>query len=354
MSGLELSIIIPTLNEAGRIDKLIAGLSAQQSAPAFEVIIADGGSQDDTLHRVQALGQASELSISVVSSQSGRARQMNEAVFNSSSEALLFLHADTVITDPSLLYHAHQDMKQAYESCGHERVAGHFGLHFIREATGYEAAYYFYECKTRLNRPGCINGDQGIWIGRDFFNDLQGFDESLGYMEDARLAKKVFEQGEWLTLSSAVFTSARRFETEGLRARQTLNALLCNFDEIGMHAFFEQADQAYRDQGKIDYLELKPFLKIVHKVSWHKGISQGFRWWWLTGKYVASNAWQLAFAMDCKESFQKELPVSDVEVRHLESYDRFFKPIVESVFGQALAAFATFCWFYWSLLFSKS
>ena len=353
MSSPILSIIIPTLNEERAIEKLIADLWAQQNSPSFEVVVADGGSQDGTMAKVRDIAINAGLALSVVVTEPGRAIQMNAAVEKARGDALLFLHADTVITDTLLLHHAHQDMQLAYESLGHQRVAGHFGLHFIREGSGHELAYYFYECKTRLNRPGCINGDQGIWVSRDFFNALGGFDTSLGYMEDARLSARVFEQGDWQTLSGAVFTSARRFESEGLQARQTLNALLCNFDAIGMYAFFERAHSAYQAQRATQRLLLKPFLKLAHQVAWHKGIKQGAIWWWRTGEYVAKNVWQLAFLQDCKRGFEAQLSVSDVEARTLGNYDRFFKPIVESVIGQFMAMIATFCWFYFKLLVGR-
>ena len=136
-----------------------------------------------------------------------------------------------------------------------------------------------------------------------------------------------------------------------MQERQTLNALLCNFDAIGMHTFFERAHSAYQVQCATQRLSLKPFFKLAHQVAWHQGIKQGAIWWWRTGGYVATNVWQLAFLQDCKRGFEAQLPVSDVQTKTLESYDRFFKPIVESVFGQFMAMIATFCWFYFKLIF---
>ncbi len=349
MTSLPLSIIIPTLNEADTIVSLIESLKCQKNPPEFEIIVVDGGSRDSTCAQVSRF----EEGVQLVSSGPGRAKQMNVGAGVARGEALLFLHADTLIKEPFLLCRAAQEMRVAYDAYGHDRLAGHFGLHFVRSHKDYERAYYFYECKTRLNRPGCINGDQGMWLKRKFFEELGGFDESLSFMEDVRFVSRVFQQGQWLNFSGHLFTSARRFETEGLKERQTLNALLCAMDVIGLEAFFQCARLLYQEQLDTQRLDLKPFLVQIHRLSWAKGFWQGGKWWWATGSYVASNAWQLAFAMDCRHGFAKGLPVDSVKHTYLHRYDRYMKGVVESVIGRSLTTLVTFIWFY-SRLFYRS
>lgn len=352
MREMELSIVIPTLNEAQTIIRLVESLVTQQHAPVFEIIVVDGGSSDGTVEELSRLQDELAGLLRFYQSAAGRARQMNTGAAQAQGAELLFLHADTIITDGLLLHQAHQDMQQAYASAGGQRVVGHFGLHFARSESGYEQAYYFYEAKTRLNRPGCVNGDQGMWLKRAFFLELGRFDESLAYLEDARLAEKVFQRGKWVTLSGCVFTSARRFESEGMRARQILNALLCAMDAIGAHEFFQLA-AAYRAQSETRFLALRPYLRIIHQITWAKGVAEGARRWWGTGKYVADNAWQLAFAWDCRESLAADLPVSDVKAQKLALYDRYLKWLVVSPFGQFFAMLMTFVWFYWLLLWRE-
>ena len=88
LSETKISIVIPALNEAETITKIIASI---HPLPNVEVILVDGGSIDDTVKISQAFG------IRVISSPKGRAHQMNVGAKAATGEILLFLHADTVL-----------------------------------------------------------------------------------------------------------------------------------------------------------------------------------------------------------------------------------------------------------------
>jgi glycosyltransferase involved in cell wall biosynthesis len=81
-----ISIIIPTINEAGTIQQT---LISTQTGLNVEVIVADGGSQDDTVAIASAWGAK------VLSVPKGRAKQMNLGAAAATGGILLFLHADT-------------------------------------------------------------------------------------------------------------------------------------------------------------------------------------------------------------------------------------------------------------------
>ena len=127
-------------------------------------------------------------------------------------------------------------------------------------------------------------------------------------MEDARLARKIFATGTWITLPGYISTSARRFEIEGLKERQTLNAFMCNFDHMGFDAFFIAAKNIYRTHAKSTKLILKPYLLMIHHLMLSMGLRAALKYWYLTGGYVVDNAWQLAFAMDCRRNRSNKLP----------------------------------------------
>ena len=348
----ELSVIIPAINEAEALPLLITALGKQQGI-RFEVIIADGGSNDSTLTLCHTAANKANIPLQGIDTPAGRARQMNAGSRHARANDLLFLHADTTVDDPLLLANAWNAMLQARNSINDDKIAGHFPLRFVRSNEDHDGGYYFYEAKTTLNRRDCINGDQGFWLSKNFLQQLDGFDESLDYMEDARLANKIFDSGQWITLPGKVGTSARRFEIEGLKQRQTLNALLCNFERIGLHSFFDAAKAAYRQQGQAETLDLGPFLVIIHRLSFEKGIKQGFCYWLDTGSYVAENAWQLAFQKDCQRNRDAGLEPGDGEHYAMKFYDQCIGPLITSLPIRIATALLTAGWFYGLLIITR-
>jgi rSAM/selenodomain-associated transferase 2 len=346
---MDLSVIVPTLNEQDTVIKLLNDLQAQQGI-ALEIIIVDGGSHDNTADHCHRIAARAQLPVSVLSSDAGRAVQMNHGAAAATASELLFLHADTRLHDPNLLKAGLDCLRQQRARLGSNRIAGHFGLRFERSNEAYPLAYYFYESKTKINRADTINGDQGFMLAKPFFQALGGFDTSLPYMEDARLARNIFAQGKWISLPGYVWSSARRFEVEGLKERQILNSFLCNFDHMGLKQFFDQAKAVYRTQSHTGRLRLKPFLLLIHRMSLKLGFKRWAKMWYDTGAYVAANAWQLAFLLDCAQHFkhrlQLECPPGEGETPRLRYYDKRFKPAVESPPGRLLAALFTFMWFY--------
>ncbi|TAG70257.1 MAG: glycosyltransferase, partial [Burkholderiales bacterium] len=88
---IQFSVIIPVLNESPRIEKLLASLRKQTSSFEAEIIVVDGGSEDDTLQRARAHCDHA------VQSTRGRARQQNFGANIAMGDTLVFLHADTTL-----------------------------------------------------------------------------------------------------------------------------------------------------------------------------------------------------------------------------------------------------------------
>jgi rSAM/selenodomain-associated transferase 2 len=287
----QLAIIIPTLNEATCLPPLLEQLRAQQGIAA-ELIIADGGSADDTA-RI-----AREFAAQVVTSAAGRGRQMNRGAAQTRAPLLLFLHADSRLSSPTQLAEAMQALQQAWRGKNHPRVAGHFRLRFTRTQPGQDLTYRYYEEKSALNRAECTNGDQGFLLARAFFDQLGGFDESLGFLEDQRLAHKIRQQGQWITLPGELVTSARRFEVEGLGRRLLLSAIIMNLHAIGMHDFFQRAHSVYRSQDRTERLRLGPFFELIDNLNQEAGGQTRRRRWLASGRYALGHLWQPCFFLD--------------------------------------------------------
>lgn len=335
---------MPALDEALAVTALVGDL-ARQEGVGLEVVLADGDCGDGTSEAFRAALAVAKLPGQLAPGPRGRGRQLNTGARRAGTSDLLFLHADSRLEDPLLLARAAATMSEARRSRG-DRVAGHFGVRFQRTEPGHARAYYFYEAKTRLTRPDTVNGDQGMWLSRAYLEELGGFDEALPYLEDARLARRVFETGTWVALPGTVGTSARRFEVEGLRERQSLNALLRCFDHIGFTAFLEAAPGAYRAQGGAGRLRVGSFLRLAHRLSMAGGVPGAAQWWWRTGDYVAGHAWQLAFALDCRRNRAAGAAPGAGPTPWLDRYDRWLGPLATRFPGRAAATLVTLAWFY--------
>ncbi len=343
MSVPRVSVVVPTRDEVGTLPGLLQDL-ARQRGVGLEVVVADGASRDGTPEVPNRL--ALPFPWRVVRCAPGRGRQMNAGAQATRGSDLLFLHADTRLSDPELLARAARHMAEERNRLAHDRVAGHFGLRFRQARPGGGAAFYFYEAKTRTNRPGTVHGDQGIWISRSYLDALGGFDEALPFLEDEELAGRVFRTGVWTLLPGTVVTSARRFEAEGMGPRQALNALILAAHDLGWHGFLAEAPALYREQARADRLDLVPFLRLLQALGSREGFLGLLRRWMETGGFVARNAWQLAFAWDCRRNRRRGTPPGDGPTPWTDRYDRWGARWVESAPGAAAAAVLTAAVFY--------
>lgn len=339
-----LSIVIPALNEAAFLPYLLQDLSWQKNMQ-FEVIVVDGGSTDETLDQCRQFAQTSSYPLTVIESETGRARQLNKGAALCSSDDILFLHADTRIRHGLLLHDAEKLLSRRRQQNNNPELCGHFPLRFFSQP-GSTSNYYFYESKTYLNKPDCINGDQGFWIPKQYFYQLGCFDDSLPFMEDARLALKIAKDGNWITLPGHIETSARRFESEGFTKRQILNSFLCNFNAMGENDYFNRTRDIYKQQDQTSELQLRPFLKLTHHYMYNAGLKCAIHRWYSTGSYIASNAWQLAFAIDCRSNKKLGREPGASEITALEFYDKHLDRVANWPPVKALTGAITFIWFY--------
>jgi rSAM/selenodomain-associated transferase 2 len=348
-SPLELSLIVPVLNEAVLLPGFLANLDRQRSI-RFELILCDGGSTDGTLELAGRLGSTSTFPLVLVKSPPGRARQLNAGVPCARSDTLLFLHVDTELPDPQALALGLAAVQAAAAAAGHARVAGHYALRFGPRNRRSGPGYYFYECKARLGRPGTTHGDQGLLLSRSFFTELGGFDEALPLLEDTRFAEAAREAGELLLLPAEIIASSRRFESEGLLPRQVLNALVMNFAAIGWDDFFRAAPEVYRRQDRTRPLELLPFLRLVRMLLQPLPRRARFRLWYGTGVYVRSQGWQLGFALDCRRNFRNGWASGAGPTPCLNRFDRWFDRLTDHPPGRLATALLVRAWFALTLL----
>ncbi|HEX8178049.1 MAG TPA: TIGR04283 family arsenosugar biosynthesis glycosyltransferase [Pyrinomonadaceae bacterium] len=188
-----LSIIIPTLNEARSIGQTLDAVL--KAADHAEVIVVDGGSQDETVEVVRGRG------VRLLTSERGRGLQMHVGACAARADALWFLHADT---QP-----AADCVGLIAESLGDASVvAGNFHVIFAGDQPAARFLTWLYP---RLRRLGLCYGDSGIFVRREAYQQLGGF-RAYPIFEDLDLVQRLRKIGRVLHLPASVTTSSRRFE----------------------------------------------------------------------------------------------------------------------------------------------
>lgn len=190
----DVSVIVPTLNEARRIGPLIR--SKAFIDPSVEIIVSDGGSEDGTAAAAAANGAA------VVTGPKGRGQQLVAGVAAARGDVLLFLHADTVLGDGAIdaVRTALADKNVAG---GNFRLIFDGGDAFSEWLTGFYA---------KLRAKGKYYGDSAIFVRRGVYEALGGI-RPVALMEDHDFVQRLERYGQTVCISDPpAVTSSRRFE----------------------------------------------------------------------------------------------------------------------------------------------
>lgn len=205
------SVVIPALNEAAGIGAALASV-ARQPGP-YEVLVADGGSDDGTPEAVRrALPEAH-----VVTGARGRARQMNAAAAEASGEILLFLHADTQLPPEALAL-----VREAVAAP--DAVGGCFRTRFAGDGAG-SAWMRVWEAPVWMRWWRLAFGDRALFCTREAFDASGGYREQPLF-EDLDLVRDLRARGRFVFLDAPVQTSARRFARNGALGQQARNLAL--------------------------------------------------------------------------------------------------------------------------------
>jgi rSAM/selenodomain-associated transferase 2 len=209
---MRVSVIIPTLNEEATVG---AAIDSARAASVAEIIVADGGSSDATVNIARDRG------VVVIEGEKMRARQMNRGAAAATGDALIFLHADTILPNG-----APEAVRAAVESGS---IFGGFRIAFLEPGLGFVA--WAINTRTWLTRAPW--GDQAQFARRDVFQHLGGFRE-IPIMEDYELAARMKREGRTTLLPFTVITSGRRFLQKGIVRTSTLNWLIITAYHLGV------------------------------------------------------------------------------------------------------------------------
>jgi rSAM/selenodomain-associated transferase 2 len=195
---MRLAIVIPALNEAANLSRLLPDLA--RGCPGADIVVVDGGSGDDTAAVVARLPGPRLLE-----SARGRAVQMNHGAREARGDTLLFLHADTRLPDG-----AARAIEQTLAEPG--VVGGRFDVRFDNERPLFRVIAWF--MNTRSRASGICTGDQAIFVRRADFEAVGGYPD-IPLMEDIELSRRLKRRGNLRALRLRVTTSTRKWEREG-------------------------------------------------------------------------------------------------------------------------------------------
>jgi rSAM/selenodomain-associated transferase 2 len=204
-----LSVVIPTLNAAATLP---ATLAALRPVRLTEIVVADGGSTDDTAAIAMSAGARV-----LATARPGRGTQLRAGAAAASGEWLLFLHADCV-PEPGW-----PEAVNAFIALpGTARRAGYFDLALDDPAPAARRVERFVGWRCRV--LALPYGDQGLLIGRALYDAVGGF-APLPLMEDVDIVRRLGRR-RLARVGARCVASAGRYRRDGYW-RRPLRNLCC-------------------------------------------------------------------------------------------------------------------------------
>ena len=222
-----ISIIIPTYNEANYIGRLLTHIQTYATGN-IQVIVADGGSADETLSIAKAHG-----AMIVTCDKKGRAAQMNRGATFAIEAILYFVHADCL--PPKNFF---QQINCALQK----------GFSIGRFQTKFDSKSLLLKINafcTRFDWFICNGGDQTLFITKEAFEQLNGFNSKMLLMEDYEIVKRARKQYDYAIMKEKVLVSARKYNRNSwLKVQQAHRKIIKMYnDGVSQEALAAKYDE---------------------------------------------------------------------------------------------------------------
>ncbi|MFO1305715.1 MAG: TIGR04283 family arsenosugar biosynthesis glycosyltransferase [Burkholderiales bacterium] len=193
-----MSIVVPVLDEGPGLGPRLARLQPMRDR-GVAVLVVDGGSRD------ASAGIAKAHADRVLTAPRGRASQMNAGAAACTSDALLFLHADTALPDFA--------DRMILDAIARGARWGRFDVRIDDQRLVFRVVERMMNLRSRLT--GVATGDQALFVRRDLFESVGGYPD-IALMEDVALSKTLRRHARPACLRAKVTTSARRWQRHGV------------------------------------------------------------------------------------------------------------------------------------------
>lgn len=225
LAPLRVGVAVPALDEAAALPRLLArllGPDVQALDRADDVVVADGGSRDETVARARAAGAR------VISPGRGRGVQLAAAagalLEARAPDVLVFLHADSC-PEPGALARVREAFLGGAEAAGFAQVI---------EAEG-RVFRLLERAADRRVRRGMVYGDSGLAVRREVYQRAGGFPPEPLF-EDVAFSRALCRAGVTVRLlaDARLRISARRWQREGVLRCTARNRILRALFELGL------------------------------------------------------------------------------------------------------------------------
>lgn len=215
------TIIIPAHNEKENLKVLLPQLTAYRKAGEVEIILVFSSDNSDGSEAL-----AAEHGVrSIQCNKKGRAVQMNSGAALAEGDILVFLHAD-VKPPEEFVQNIVKTIDEGYE-------AGFFSYRFDKKS-------FFLQINAAFTAKDGIftgGGDQCLFIKKEVFNTVGGFDEKQVLMEDFEFFKRMKKNDvRYTIIKNDLIVSARKYKNNSYLRVNLANFLLVVLFKFGYPA----------------------------------------------------------------------------------------------------------------------
>ncbi len=196
------------MNEEENLKELLPYLLKYGGESLAEIIVVDGGSKDNS----KAVAKSNGVVV-LQTSLSNRATQLNLGALNAKREVLDFLHADT--------RPCHDYITTILSAVSNGSEVGCFRYKFDSKNPLLKYNSWF----TRFNGIFSGGGDQSLFIKKNLFNSLGGFDPSFCIMEDFELVRRIRQNSKFQVLPNEMTVSDRKYRENNWLKVQLANLI---------------------------------------------------------------------------------------------------------------------------------
>lgn len=209
-SDMNISIIIPTLQEVQHIPSLVPYLRQHGGEAVREILVVDGGSTDGTVEAARAAGA---MVWQVPKEGASRAAQMNLGAAHATGQVLYFVHADTL---PPTTFAS--DIQKALRD-GY--VMGCYRYQFDSPRWILKFNAWF----VRFQWLWCQGGDKTFFILPSVFHAYQGYNPRFVVMEEYDFLRRATQRYQLYIIPKNVVVSARKYANNSWLRVQIANAV---------------------------------------------------------------------------------------------------------------------------------